>query len=52
MPTFSRRARCSASMIGDHQRLSHSVSRSAMPYFSTSGALCSYHWGRSQMRAS
>ena len=46
---FSRIARCSALMIGDHQRASHSCSRgiTASPYFSSRGALDSYHHGRS-----
>ena len=44
----SRIARCSALMIGDHQRASHSCSRPLRPYFSTSGAFDSYQNGRSQ----
>ena len=49
-PAFSRIARCSALMIGLHQRESHSCSRgiTASPYFSTRSALDSYHQGRSQ----
>ncbi len=44
MPARSRMARCSALMIGDHQRASHSASRRVMrsPYSSSSGALDSY----------
>ena len=52
MPACSRIARCSALMIGDHQRASHSAPRGSTPYFSTSGALASYHCGRSQPTAS
>ena len=43
----SRMARCSALMIGDHQRASHSASRPLSPYCSTSGAFDSYQSGRS-----
>ena len=44
----SRIARCSALMIGDHQRESHSASRPSTPYSSTSPAFDSYQCGRSQ----
>ena len=54
MPARSRMARCSALMIGDHQRASHSASRlvTRSPYSSTSGAFDSYQCGRSQPAAS
>ena len=54
IPARSRIARCSALMMGDHQRASHSASRRLMrsPYSSTSGALEPYHCGRSQPAAS
>ena len=54
MPARSRMARCSALMIGDHQRASHSAVRrvTRSPYSSTSGALDSYQKGRSQPAAS
>ena len=47
-------ARCSALMMGDHQRASHSCSRrpTRSPYSSSSGAFDSYHCGRSQPTAS
>ena len=51
MPARSRIARCSALMIGDHQRASHSALAAgdrASPYFASSGALDSYQCGRSQ----
>ena len=50
MATRSRMAKCSALMIGDHQRESHSASRRLMrsPYSSSSPAFDSYHCGRSQ----
>ena len=51
MPTSSRIARCSAFWIGDHQRRSHSCSRSSTPYFATSAAFDSYQWGRSHSPA-
>ena len=44
----SRMARCSALMIGDHQRESHSASRSATSNSSTSGPFDAYQCGRSQ----
>ena len=47
MPTRSRMARCSALLIGDHQRASHSAGRSSTPYSSTSAALDVYQCGRS-----
>ncbi len=54
MPTLSRIARCSALVIGDHHRASHSWARGtfACGYFSKSAALEAYHCGRSQPRAS
>ena len=54
MPARSRIARCSALMIGDHQRASHSASRGLIrsAYSSSSGAFDSYHCGRSQPAAS
>ena len=54
IPARSRIARCSALMIGDHQRASHSASRrpTRSPYSSSSGAFDSYHCGRSQPAAS
>ncbi len=47
--TRSRMARCSALMIGDHQRASHSAWRgiTRSPYSSSSGRLDSYQNGRS-----
>src|SRR5213592_1615368 len=49
--TRSRIARCSALMIGDHQRDSHSASRgiTRSPYSSTSPAFESYHQGRAEL---
>ena len=49
-PAASRIRRCSALMIGLHQRASHSCSRgiTASPYSSTRPALVSYQNGRSQ----
>ena len=52
--TRSRMARCSALMIGDHQRESHSASR---PFTwsansSSSGSFDAYQCGRSQPAAS
>ena len=49
-PAASRIRRCSALMIGLHQRESHSCSRgiTASPYCSTRPALDSYQSGRSQ----
>ena len=46
----SRMARCSALMIGDHQRDSHSASRrvTRSPYSSSRFAFDSYQFGRSQ----
>jgi len=52
MPARSRMARCSALMIGDHQRASHSAWRPSTPYSSTSPAFDSNHCGRSQPAAS
>src|SRR5476651_2589363 len=54
IPARSRMERCSALMIGDHQRLSHSAERrvTLSPNSSSKGALESYHWGRSQPAAS
>ena len=54
MPTLSRMARCSALVMGLHQRASHSCWRGwqASGYFSIRPALLSYHCGRSQPRAS
>ena len=48
--TRSRIARCSALMIGDHHRDSHSASRgiTRSPYSSSNGLFDSYHQGRSQ----
>src|SRR5664279_3387779 len=48
MPARSRIARCSALMIGDHQRASRSCSRGITwsPYSSSRGAFDSYHIGR------
>ena len=45
----SRIARCSALMIGDHQRDSHSASRfvTLSPYSSSNPAFDSYQFGRS-----
>ena len=53
-PARSRIARCSALMIGDHQRESHSASRgmTASPNSSSNGRLASYQKGRSQPAAS
>ena len=48
MPADSRMARCSALMIGDHQRASHSFGRVWTPYFSTRPAFERNHCGRSQ----
>ncbi len=50
MPARSRMARCSALMIGDHQRASHSCSRgiTASPYSPSSASLDAYQNGRSQ----
>ncbi len=47
IPAVSRICRCSALMIGDHQRESHSAVRgiTASPNFSTSGAFTSYQNG-------
>ncbi|CAB5021852.1 unannotated protein [freshwater metagenome] len=49
-PAVSRICRCSALMMGDHQRASHSAVRgiTASPNFSTRPALLSYQKGRSQ----
>ena len=54
MPAVSRIRRCSALMIGDHQRASHSCSRgiTRSPYSATRAALDSYQNGRSQPAAS
>ena len=54
MPTRSRRARCSAFWMGDHQRESHSWGRSGIrsAYSSRRGAFDSYQWGRSHPPAS
>ena len=53
-PARSRIARCSALMMGDHQRDSHSAVRRLIrsPNSSSSGAFDSYHCGRSQPAAS
>ena len=50
IPARSRIARCSALMIGDHQRLSHSCSRgiTASPYSPSRASLDAYQNGRSQ----
>ncbi len=49
-PAASRMARCSALMMGDHHRASHSASRgiSIPAYFSSSPSFEAYHCGRSQ----
>jgi hypothetical protein len=54
IPTRSRIARCSALMIGDHQRDSHSAARgmTRSPYSSRSGLFALYQYGRSQPAAS
>ncbi len=52
MPADSRMARCSALMMGLHQRASHSLGRACTPYVSTSGALQPYHCARSQPASS
>ncbi len=54
MPARSRIARCSALMIGDHQRDSHSAGRCVIrsPNSSSSEAFDSYQNGRSQPAAS
>src|SRR3981081_3159249 len=54
IPARSRMARCSALMIGDHQRASHSALRrvTRSPNSSSRSALDSYHCGRSQPAAS
>ena len=54
MPTDSRICMCSALVIGDHQRASHSCSRGAHTSgnLSTSFAFDANHCGRSQPRAS
>ena len=50
MPARSRIARCSALMMGDHQRESHSCSRgsTASPYSPSRASFEPYHIGRSQ----
>ncbi len=50
IPTRSRIARCSALMIGDHQRDSHSASRgmTRSPYSASSFSFEAYQNGRSQ----
>ena len=50
----SRIARCSALMIGDHQRDSHSASRRVIrsPNSSSSFSFDAYQWGRSHAAAS
>ena len=54
MPTRSRIARCSALMIGDHQRDSHSASRgiTRSPYSPSREAFEPYQYGLSQPTAS